>query len=54
MNLSDDIALEISRTYRECLARVEEKIRAGQNGELFEGLELPEAKESPNEAVSRH
>lgn len=35
----DDINLELHRTLRELTARAEAKVRAGQLGEAWEGLE---------------
>jgi hypothetical protein len=43
---SDDIAIEIARTWRELERRAIEKIAAQQLGEAFEDISLPSAIET--------
>jgi hypothetical protein len=46
----DDITLELARTVRECTARAEAKVRAGQLGEAWVGL-LAQGLDSPEGEV---
>lgn len=38
MNVHDEIAIEIARTFRECAQRIEAKVSAKQHGEAFDAV----------------